>query len=393
MACGMLIRRIDPYETDLSTIAPRPLSIWAVLEGRIGDDKQVLALAGALRGSVRIIRLGDTIPQVIAGRALNSFGLHAPWHERQHGHGGFPDLMIAAGGRAVTLARWVKQASRGRTRTVFLGRPWARLADFDLIVTTPQYALPDARNVQMNQLPLNRLEADRVDEAGARWASRFNHLPRPWIGVLVGGDSGSYRMTPQCAERLGARLSHLAQATGGSVLLATSARTPAACGELIARSLTCPSYTHLWHSSQDGNPYLGIIALADRFVVTGESASMIAEAANTGKAVDLFDLQERLRSRLLTKWFPAIGLGWLFRVGARSGYWTPPRDMRRLHRAVEARSHIGGDAHGYAPGQRMRPIEWDLARTVARIGQLYASEATAHMPSAAQSSTLANQAI
>lgn len=391
IARGMLIRRIDPRETDLSTATSRPISIWAVLEGRIGDDRQILALASALQGSVRIIRLSDTVPQVIAGRALNSLGLHAPWHERKYGVAELPDLLIAAGGRAVTLARWIKQVSRGQTRTVFLGRPWARLADFDLIVTTPQYALPDARNVQMNLLPLNHAEADRLDEAGARWGPRFAHLPRPWIGALIGGSSGSFCMTPHCAERLATRLSRLAEETGGSVLLATSARTPAECNERIARTLACPSHVHLWHASQTVNPYLGIIALADRFVVTSESASMIAEAANTGRQVELFDLQERLRSRLLTKWMPSLGLDWLFRVGARSGYWTPPRDMRRLHRALETRGHIGSGANGPTPHHGMRPIEWDLARTVMRIRQLYVSEPAVHVQPAGQPSPLANQ--
>jgi uncharacterized protein len=240
----MLIRRIDPDETDRLVATTRTLSIWAVLEGRVGDDKQVLALASALNGSVRIIQLRDTVPQVIAGRALNSFGFHAPWHRRAHNTTDLPDLMIAAGGRSVTLARWMKHASRGRTKVVILGRPWARLADFDLVVTTPQYGLPESRNVQMNLLPLNHAEAHRIEKAGAHWAARFAHLPRPWIGALIGGNSGSFRMSPGCAAQLAARLNELTRQTGGSVLLASSARTPAAYADLIARALTAPAHVH-----------------------------------------------------------------------------------------------------------------------------------------------------
>jgi len=393
MARGMLIRRIDSEVTLSSIATSRTLSIWAVLEGRIGDDKQVLALATALRGSVRIVQLGDTIAQVIAGRALDSLGFHVPWHSRKFSSAGLPDLLIAAGGRSVTLARWAKQASRGRTKIVFLGRPWARLADFDLVVTTPQYALPDAHNVQVNLLPLNHVDADRLAQERAMWEPRFAHLPRPWIGALIGGDSGSFRMTPRSAERLGAKLSRLAQKTGGSILLATSGRTPAGCGQLIASALDCPAHVHLWSSQQGKNPYLGIIALADRFVVTGESASMIAEAANTGKDVALFDLKERLRSRLLTNWMPALGLGWVFRLGAHSGYWTPPRDMRRLHRALKARGYVGSRGATTAPVHRMKPIEWDLAKTVARIEQLYESAPAKDVGSIVHPDALANQAV
>ena len=386
----MLIRRIDPPVADPSTATSRSLSIWAVLEGRVGDDKQVLALASALRGSVRIIQLGDTIPQVIAGRLLDVIGIDTPWHKRKYSDREFPDLMIAAGGRSVTLARWIKRASHGRTKVVFLGRPWARMGDLDLVVTTPQYALPRVSNVQMNLLPLNHIEASRLEEMGACWAPKFAHLPRPWIGVLVGGNSGSFRMTPDCAKRLGGQLSRLAQETGGSVLLTTSARTPAACAELLASSLTCPSYTHLWQPGQAANPYLGILALADRFLVTGETASMIAEAANTGKALELFDLQERPLSRLLTKFVPALGLGWVFRLGARRGYWTPPRNMDRLHRALEVRGYLG-EADSPTRGRLRRPIEWDLARTVARISQLYVPEPVAAAQPTTPSGPLANQ--
>ena len=386
----MLIRRIDPPVADPSTATSRSLSIWAVLEGRVGDDKQVLALASALRGSVRIIRLGDTIPQVIAGRFLDAIGLDTPWHHRKYSDREFPDLMIAAGGRSVTLARWIKRASHGRTKVVFLGRPWARLGDFDLVVTTPQYALPRTANVQMNLLPLNHIDASRLNEMAAHWSPKFADLPRPWIGALVGGNSGSFRMTPYCAKRLGVQLSQLAQQTGGSVLLTTSARTPAACAELVAASLTCPSYTHLWQPGQAENPYLGIVALADQFVVTGETASMIAEAANTGKAIELFELQERPLSRLLTKIVPAVGLGWVFKLGARNGYWTPPRQMERLHRALEVRGYLG-ESDNPARGRLRRPIEWDLARTVARISQLYVPEPVVAAQPTTPSGPLANQ--
>lgn len=387
----MLIRSIDIKEGACSAVTPRALSIWAMVEGRIGDDRQVLALASALNGSVRIVRLDDTIPQIIAGRALNSLGLHAPWHRRKHSESELPDLFIAAGGRAVTLARRVKQESRGRTKTVFLGRPWARLSDFDLVVTTPQYGLPELPNVQVNLLPLNRVDADRMSEATLRWLPRLAHLPRPWIGALVGGDSGSFRMTTRSAARLGSRLSRMARKTGGSVLLATSARTPAGCADLIKRTLDCPAHVHVWHEPGE-NPYLGILALADRFVVTGESASMVAEASNTGRRVDLFELRERFVSRILTAWLPALGLEWSYRVGARSGYWTPPRNMHRLHGILRARGYIGGNKSGGSGAHGPRPIERDLARTIARIAQLYAPELP-ETPSAAQTGAIGNQAI
>jgi len=339
-------------------------------EGRIGDDRQVLALAQAIGGRVQRIQVRERLIRTLGGRLINSFGLQAPWHGELYADSPLPDVMIAAGGRCASLARWVKQASGGKTKVVIIGRPWARLADFDLVVTTPQYNLPARRNVQTNLLPLNSIETDPEDKRVREWRQRFAAPPGPWIGVLIGGDSGSFRMTEACARRLAERLNTLAARTGGSLLLSTSSRTPAAAIATLASHLSAPHHLHVWQPAQIDNPHAAILALSDRLVVTGESASMIAEAVNTGKRVELFALRERRLSRLLTRLPRALGLEWLMQLGAVLGYWTPPRDMHRLHAALAKAKSLGSDGAGLLHPEDLRLVDQDLARTAARIRQL-----------------------
>ena len=65
---GMLIKFID-VEVDASqrgsSAAP---FIWAMTEGRIGDDRQVLALAHALGGRVQRHHVTDSLAKIMAGR-------------------------------------------------------------------------------------------------------------------------------------------------------------------------------------------------------------------------------------------------------------------------------------------------------------------------------------
>lgn len=354
-----------------STAAP---SIWAMTEGRIGDDRQVLALAQAIGGRVQRIQVRERLMRTLGGRLINSFGLQAPWHAQLYADSPLPDVMIAAGGRCASLARWIKQASGGRTKVVIIGRPWARLADFDLVVTTPQYGLPARRNVQTNLLPLNCIETDPEDKRVREWRKRFAALPGPWIGVLIGGDSGSFRLTESCAQRLAERLNALAAKTGGSLLLSTSGRTPRAAIEALASHLSAPHHLHAWQPEQIDNPHTAILALSERLVVTGESASMIAEAVNTGKPVELFALRERRLSRLLTRLPRAVGLQWLMQLGAVLGYWTPPRDMHSLHAALQTAKALGTDGALSSQQEAVRLVDRDLARTAARIRQLLVAD-------------------
>ena len=50
-----------------------------------------------------------------------------------------------------------------------------------------------------------------------------------------------------------------------------------------------PNFSYRWGQAGD-NPYEGFLALADAFVVTGESMSMLGEASATGKPLYIFDM-------------------------------------------------------------------------------------------------------
>ena len=50
----------------------------------------------------------------------------------------------------------------------------------------------------------------------------------------------------------------------------------------------------VWDRESD-NPYLGILALADRLVVTSDSVSMISEALATGHPVEVFGAPQNAR--------------------------------------------------------------------------------------------------
>ena len=184
----------------MSEIEP---NIWCLLGRKAGDNTQVRSLAEAVGGSFTekhiVARSWELLPHLalrvtLAGidRAASS-ELAPPW----------PDLVITAGRRNEPVARWIRKQSGGRTRLVAIGRPWAPLEAWDLIITTPQYFLPEAANILHNSLPLHRMSADALNLAGDRWRRALGHMPRPWIAVLVGGDSGKFVFTPAKGRRLG----------------------------------------------------------------------------------------------------------------------------------------------------------------------------------------------
>ena len=264
--------------------------IWCLLGRKAGDNTQVLALADELGYEheeknimaqpwelFTHLKLQVTLAGI--DRA-NSSPLGAPW----------PDLVITAGRRNEPVARWIKHQSGGRTRLVHIGRPWAPLETYDLIVTTPQYFLPQRNNILHNRLPLHRLLPYELEPAAELLLPELQGLPRPWIALLVGGDSGKFVFTVAKAKRLGQLASRLAGQITGSLLLSDSPRTPKAAADALESSLQeAPHYSYRWGRGTD-NPYRGMLALADAFVITGESMSMLGEARAMGKPLYIFDM-------------------------------------------------------------------------------------------------------
>lgn len=289
-------------------------SVWVLQGAHAGDNAQARALARLLGTEFTLKQLFFThfrhVPNVFLRSNLASVDrpksspLEPP----------YPDLVIAVGRRSVPVALWIKKQSGGRTRLVQMGRPRAPSAWFDLLITTPQYGLPSAPNVLELPLPLTTERPVPEDEL-ALWRSRFADLPRPWTGVLVGGS----RFPAVIGEKGAERLAKTVSAMPGSALISTSPRTAPAEIEALAKGLTGPHYLHRWSRGGE-NPHLAILALADRFIVTSDSISMLAEAWRSSEPVERFQLD---RSPWSITWRAKTGLGgWL----AHNGILSPPRD-------------------------------------------------------------------
>jgi mitochondrial fission protein ELM1 len=337
-------------------VTPLP-RVWVLLGYGTGGNSQLLCLARALGWPYQTKRLKynkfNYIPNTLLGASrltLNrrrSDALTPPW----------PDVVIAASRRAAPVARWIKKQSGGRTFLVHLLHTQSPLHHFDLVVTTPQYHLPQQPNVLQNLLPLNIPDPVQLQQAAARWTPHWEHLPRPWIAVLVGGSSSSYVFNRDVAARLGRHASRAAHEAGGSLLITTSPRTRPSAADALLQAIDCPSYVYRWRPDSADNPHPAYLALADRFIVTADSASMLAEACVTGRPVEIFDWVQRWApDGPVFRWLPIVRSIWKMCIDR--GLIKPHRDFHALHRMLKE----SGALDGGVPA-----ITDELERTVNRI--------------------------
>lgn len=349
---------------------PAAVQLWVLLGARHGDNQQLLAIAEALRVPYRTVRLrfnaAAGLPPIVLGASRLSWhpddaaALQPPW----------PRVVLAAGRKSVPAARWIRRQSGGRTRLVHVNRPWAPLAWFDLVVTTPQYAVPERPHVLSHRMPFMPPPAPGEMPLPSALQPQAAHMPRPWTLVMVGGDSRPFVLDDAAAIGLARLVNAQVRANGGSAWVLGSPRTPAMAMESLARSLDVPSHVVRWGEGE--NPYVALRQRADRLVVTNDSASMLTEALLTGRPVVPFALprQPDWRWRLATAWRAAAArrpgsmVARSFNALQDLGLLSSLRDLGLLHRALEAAGAFDGS------GRVLDIARQEREATLARIRAL-----------------------
>lgn len=359
--------------------------VWVLMGHKAGDNSQVLALAEGLGVPFEIKRFVynrfEPLAHALIGATLagidraQSSPLVAPW----------PDLVLSAGRRNEPIARWIKKAAGYHpVRVVHVGRPWSSLDHFDLVVTTPQYRLPDLPNVLLNKTPLHRVTPQRLVDDAKAWAPRLAHLPQPFVTVVIGGSSGPYGFDHRAAARLAVQASALARKLGGSLLVTTSARTPLATMETFERNLSVPAYLYRWSKGAIDNPYFAFLGLAHSIIVTGDSMSMLAEACAAEKPVYIFDLGEGRYAMRPGAPAPAVAVSvdkqlesthlktFLYRQLMRFGPVRLSRDIRIIHQylvATKRAAWLGDPFPADAPLAGLDCLNNAVSRVRALLGQ------------------------
>ena len=356
--------------------------LWILTSPHSGDNTQLLALADALGWPFEVKRMVyrriEELLRIFGMATLagidtkRSSKLAPPW----------PDLVICAGRGAEAVAFWIRKYANPKLRIVFIGTPWADPAKFDLVITTPQYGLPEAANILHNDLPVHGVTPQRIAAAAQQWRSLLAHLPRPRIALLVGGRSGPYTFAAGRAARLGFEASELARSLGGSLLVTTSARTGKDATTALASAITVPHHFHRWEKISDDNPFLAILGLSERIIVTGDSISMLAEACASRKPVQLYDIEHgpqamRAEERQPARNGPMPPIHWLGRNLETTGFrllmnYAPTRwsrDLRIVHRRLIAAGLVNWFGEAALSPQSLP--QQSLSRSVARIRQLF----------------------
>lgn len=265
-----------------------PPRIWLLISDKPGDNAQIELIAEHLGLPYEIRRVLPK-PEYVLGKPrfevtlshldpAHSDKLQPPW----------PDLILTIGRRPAMAALWIKEQSGGHSKIVLLGRPKRWQERFDLIIVSSQYHIPPDERVLQLDLPLMRSHEEEIAKAVDTWRERLDGLPRPLTALFVGGQTLPFRFDADTARTL---LHQATAAAGeGHLYISTSRRTAPEVADALEQDLPPNATLFRWSINATENPYFALLGQADRFIVTGDSVSMMVEVAQLSKPLAIFAL-------------------------------------------------------------------------------------------------------
>ncbi|TQF79262.1 hypothetical protein FK498_07870 [Elioraea sp. Yellowstone] len=306
--------------------------VWVLADPRPGTANQALGIAERLGAPFRVVplawralaRMPWPWPTLAGLDAAARARLVPPW----------PRLAISAGRRSAPVALWL---GRQGVRTVHVMRPGFGAARFDLVVLGLHDRPRPAPNVIEILGACHRVSAAVLARARADWAE-LAALPSPRVAVLVGGPVRAEGLDRETASRLIPQV--LGRFPAASLMVTTSRRTGAEATRLIAAALAGRPHRLFRWGDPGPNPYLGYLAFADAIVVTGDSVSMLAEAAATAAPVFVATRERGRHARMIESLMDA---GRVRPLGSAERPFpvAPLDEAERVAAAIRARGLLG----------------------------------------------------
>ncbi len=208
-----------------------------------------------------------------------------------------PDVVISCGARNSAVNRCVATDNRAKSVAILPNRMMAP-GQFNLVIV-PQHDLggkPAPVNGVVTKAAPNLIDKAYLDENARALTGHYQHLRhnvRTKMAVLIGGDAQGVVMSEQDMKIVLHQLKAVAEQLGIDLLITTSRRTPAGIEQLVIREFKDHPRTALLIIANKANvpeAMGGMLALADLVVVSGESVSMVSEAASSGKRTIVFSI-------------------------------------------------------------------------------------------------------
>ncbi|MDP3789442.1 MAG: ELM1/GtrOC1 family putative glycosyltransferase, partial [Candidatus Omnitrophota bacterium] len=204
--------------------------------------------------------------------------------------GAYADIIISCGSQTAPVNLLLSRENCSKSITL-MKPPVIPVRNFDIVIV-PEHDRPADRENIVKTIGMPNMISPKKVESDLKSLERVTDLGnKKNIGLLIGGDNKNYSIDASLVSKVLENVAGAAQELDANILVTTSRRTSMEVGNLIKAKLGNNSRAKLLIIASERNPEWavgGILGASSVVVVSGESTSMLSEAASSGRHVIAF---------------------------------------------------------------------------------------------------------
>lgn len=208
----------------------------------------------------------------------------------------YADIVISCGSSLSAVNIFLSKENNSKNVVIMKPGIMGALRDFDVAII-PRHDRPREKdNVVITEGSPNLIDEETMKDGGMKIRNMAALGQKKRLGLLIGGDNPEYGLTPGLINKLIGQVEKALEELDMELLATTSRRTPkdaeGLLKERLGRNPRCKLLIIANERNID-NAVGGILGLSDIILVSGESISMVSEAASSGKHTITFNLERR----------------------------------------------------------------------------------------------------
>ncbi|MFH1460252.1 MAG: ELM1/GtrOC1 family putative glycosyltransferase [Candidatus Omnitrophota bacterium] len=204
------------------------------------------------------------------------------------------DIVLCSG--ALTRAAALLLAKENMAKTISIMQPTPfSVKNFDLCII-PKHDNPKLRNnILITKGALNIITPESLRKSADLLKASLALKKELRIGLLIGGDSREYTLKKESVQLVMEQVKNFSLKYNAQILISTSRRTPKEVDRYLEEVLAdYPQCIFKVFPQQENvtDAVEGILGVSNVMIVTGESISMVSEAATSGVYTIVFPLEK-----------------------------------------------------------------------------------------------------
>jgi mitochondrial fission protein ELM1 len=206
------------------------------------------------------------------------------------------DVIISCGRKSVIPSIYLKKNSSKKIINIHIQDPKVNLDNFSYVIA-PEHDGLSGMNIFSTRGAIHYLSREEIENNSDYLKTRLD-INKEYFSLILGGPTKHYDYSDENILNILDIFDNLISKNNLQGIVIPSMRTPQNIIELCKNKLSTNS---LVIDNVDKKAYLSALSLAKYITVTGDSTSMISEAALTGKPIYVADIPAKKNDRRIKK--------------------------------------------------------------------------------------------